>query len=331
MNIRRSRFHDAHALRLEVCMSTATRPTRAKRLARYHQQTRLLVATTGGPESRGALHLAAKLAERGRTSVLALGVARPFPHATAGLFSLKQPVVLDEDSRRGVLENVRRATASIDGTAKWEKRALVGMPDDVINDAATTWRATYVILGIGRHSRLDRLFGSETAVAVARKTCVPLIAVPSRVHSLPHRALAAIDFSPASMAAAVSAAKVLDRDGVLVLAHVQPFAGTTSHEGDFVDVYRSGIEAKLTSAVQTLRRATRRQINSVVLGGDPGPALLEYAKKTNCDLIALGGHDEPLIDRLLLGSVRTKVLREAQCSVLIAPPTGVACSTPPKN
>lgn len=307
-------------------MSTRTRPARAKRLPRHREQTRLLVATTGGSESHGALRLAASLAARGRTTVLALGVARPFPHASAGLFSLKQPVVLDEESRREVLENVRRATASVAGGASWETRALVGMPDDVINDAATAWRATYVILGIGHHSRLVRLFGGETAVAVARKTSVPLIAVPPRVRSLPHRALAAIDFSPASMAAAVSAAKLLDRDGVLVLAHVQPFAGTTSHEGDFVDVYRSGIEAKLISAVQTLRRGTRRQINSVVLGGDPGPALLAYAKKSGSDLIALGGHDEPLIDRLLLGSVRTKILREAQCSVLIAPPAGVARS-----
>jgi len=312
-------------------MSTATRPARAKRVPRYPQQTRLLVATTGGSESQGALHLAAGLAARGRTTVLALGVARPFPHATAGLFSLKQPVVLDEESRRDVLENVRRAAGSIEGTEAWEKRALVGMPDDVINEAATTWRASYVILGMRRHSRLDRLFGGETAVAVARKTCVPMIAVPPRIRSLPYRALAAIDFSPASMEAALSAAKLLDRDGVLVLAHVQPFAGATPHEGDFVDVYRSGIEAKLVRAVQTLRRGTRRQINSVVLDGDPGPALLAYAKKTGCDLIALGGHDEPLIDRLLLGSVRTKILREAQCSVLIAPPAGVACSTAPQG
>lgn len=311
-------------------MSTATRRARAKRVPRSGQQTRLLVATAGGSESQGALHLAASLAARGRASVLALGVARPFPHATRGLFSLKQPVVLDEDSRRDVLENVRRATASVAGGAEWEKRALIGMPDDVINDAATTWRATYVILGIGRHSRLDRIFGSETAVAVARKTCVPLIAVPPRVRSLPQRALAAIDFSPASMAAAASAAKVLDRDGVLVLAHVQPFEGAKAHAGDFVDVYRSGIEAKLNGAVQTLRRQTRRQINSILLGGDPGPVLLAYAKKTGCDLIALGGHDQPLIDRLLLGSVRTKVLREAQCSVLIAPPAGVDCSVAPK-
>ena len=48
-----------------------------------------LVATTGGSESDGALHLAAMLAARGKTTVLALGVAHPFPHATAGLLSLK--------------------------------------------------------------------------------------------------------------------------------------------------------------------------------------------------------------------------------------------------
>lgn len=320
-------------------MSTAARSTRAKASARHRQQPRrrtpsplrLLVATAGEPESQGALHFAANLAARGTANVLALGVARPFPHGTRGLFSLRQPVIIDEDARRDVLDNVRRSIAPIAGAEKWEKRALIGMPDDVINAAVANWRANFIILGIGRHSRLDRVFGSETAVAVARKARVPLIAVPSRVRSLPQRALAAIDFSPASLAAAACAASVLDRDGVLVLAHVQPFEGAKSHEGDFVDVYRSGIEAKLSRAVETLGRQTSRRIESVVLGGDPGPALLAYAKKEVCDLIALGGHDEPLIDRLLLGSVRTKVLRSAQCSVLIAPPVGVVASTAPEN
>jgi nucleotide-binding universal stress UspA family protein len=38
-------------------------------------------------------------------------------------------------------------------------------------------------------------------------------------------------------------------------------------------------------------------------------------------LIALGSRGRGLFDRLTLGSVAEGVLRKAQCSVLIAPPT----------
>ena len=54
--------------------------------------------------------------------------------------------------------------------------------------------------------------------------------------------------------------------------------------------------------------------------GQIGEALLEYANHATVDLIALGGHELGLVDRVLLGSIRTKVLRTAECSVLIAPP-----------
>src|SRR4051794_21018936 len=201
-------------------MSITTRPIRARRSTSNRQQTRLLVATAGEPESQGALSLAAELAARDRAAVVALGVARPFPHGVAGALSLKPPVMIDEESRLDLLDRVRRTTASIKGSTKWEKRALVGIPDDAINDAARTWRATLIILGIGRHSRVDRVFGSETAVAVARKAAIPIVAVPSRVRSLPKRALAALDFTPASMAAAIRAASLLAPDGELVVAHV---------------------------------------------------------------------------------------------------------------
>jgi nucleotide-binding universal stress UspA family protein len=144
--------------------------------------------------------------------------------------------------------------------------------------------------------------------------------VPPSARGLPHHALVAIDFTDASIAAGVSAAALVDADGVVTVAHVCAFAGVTSHAGDLVDIYRSGARDKLEHAAEQVRAHTGVRVESVMLDGDPARALLAYARTAGCDLISLGGHKQGLMDRILLGSVRTSVLRSARCSVLIAPP-----------
>jgi nucleotide-binding universal stress UspA family protein len=57
----------------------------------------------------------------------------------------------------------------------------------------------------------------------------------------------------------------------------------------------------------------------MLVEGTVADALVSIAEKEHGDLIALGSHDRGLVDRLLLGSVRTKVLRHAPCTVLIVP------------
>ena len=59
---------------------------------------------------------------------------------------------------------------------------------------------------------------------------------------------------------------------------------------------------------------------SPFLGGPTEPGDLIDLYRARCGLIGLGGHAQGLLDRILLGSIRTKVLRGATCSVLIAPP-----------
>ena len=149
----------------------ATTPRTARRgrapVPRQAIRRRFLVATTGEPESRGALRFTAALSEQfTNASVLALGVSIPFPHNVSTLLSLKQGTTIDEESRREVLDTVRHAIAHVPGAEAWEKMALVGTPPEEINRVAESWGATMLILGLGRHNRLDRIFGSETAVEV---------------------------------------------------------------------------------------------------------------------------------------------------------------------
>jgi nucleotide-binding universal stress UspA family protein len=301
--------------------SRTSRRTR-KRVTRQAIHRRVLVATAGESESRGALRFAAALCERfPDTAVLALGVTIPFPHNVSTMLALKQATTIDEESRRDVLDMVRRAVAHVPGGESWEKLAMVGTPAEEVSHIAERWGATMLVLGLGRHNAVDRIFGSETAVHVMRHARMPVVAVPATSRGLPERALVAMDFTAASTSAAIIAAELVPQHGVLYIAHVGAFAGSPSEPGDLIDLYREGARSRLEEVVARVRRHADCAIESVLLEGGPADAILKFAKREHCGLIALGGHEQGLVDRILLGSVRTKVVREAVCSVLIAPPS----------
>ena len=301
-------------------MATSSKLKQRKRSASRVSLGRILVASAGDAESAGALRIAAEIAQRGDTLVLALGVASRFPRSAGAVAGVRQPLSPNEEQRRAVLEDLRRSVGELAGLAAWTTRAVVGMPAEAIIDVASQWNASMIVLGIGKHSRLDRLLSRETSVAVMRRARVPVLAVPARARRLPARAVAAIDFTAASHAAALYAAGLLAPDATLYAAHVCAFGDAPAKPGGLVDLYRAGAKTKLADVVDDLRRQTSCQVEPVMLDGDPGGALIKFGRQARVDLFALGGHELGLMDRLLLGSVRTHVVREARCSVLIAPP-----------
>ena len=60
-------------------------------------------------------------------------------------------------------------------------------------------------------------------------------------------------------------------------------------------------------------------VETVTVRGDPAASLLSMAQQTQCDLIAVGTQRHSVLERLIVGSVATRVLRSARCSVLAVP------------
>jgi nucleotide-binding universal stress UspA family protein len=236
------------------------------------------------------------------------------------MLTIRSPVVIDNESRQRTHDDVRERLRDVPGADHWSKEVVVGWPADVISTVARSWGASLIAIGLGRHGRVDRLFGTETAVAVIKRANVPVLAVSADVRSLPLRACAAVDFTRASLAAATLAASLISTDGTLSLVHACAFKGANAQAGDLIDLYRAGARTKLDKAVAEVKRHTRRRVEAVMIDGEPAETILGFAKRERCDLIALGGHEKGLVDRILLGSVRTRVLRGAKCSVLVAPP-----------
>lgn len=55
----------------------------------------------------------------------------------------------------------------------------------------------------------------------------------------------------------------------------------------------------------------------VLLEGDPAAEIVRYAADAGIDVIVIGTHGRTGVDRLVMGSVAEKVMREAPCSVLV--------------
>jgi nucleotide-binding universal stress UspA family protein len=68
-------------------------------------------------------------------------------------------------------------------------------------------------------------------------------------------------------------------------------------------------------------RMARRQCPSGVVGhfaeGDPVDEIVRCARQISADLLIVGTHDTFGLERLLLGSVATKLSHKAPCSVVV--------------
>ena len=70
-------------------------------------------------------------------------------------------------------------------------------------------------------------------------------------------------------------------------------------------------------------------VSHVFLEGDPAAEIVGYAAEAGADVIVLGTHGRTGVERLVMGSVAERVMRESACSVLVvklpkqaSPPSG---------
>ena len=61
-------------------------------------------------------------------------------------------------------------------------------------------------------------------------------------------------------------------------------------------------------------------VETHVLGGEPGPAIVAIANDCNVDLVVMGTHGRSGLNRMVMGSVAEYVLRHARCPVLTMKP-----------
>ena len=152
---------------------------------------------------------------------------------------------------------------------------------------------------------------------------VRIIVVPPAAKVGPVReAIVAVDFSPASQRAARFALDMVADDGELVLVHVKS-AVNLSDEGAgwWEEAYKKRTTDLFRRFTALLRPGRGIRVVTHLLHGDVADSILAYARH-DAGLIACGGRQHSFIERMLLGSVSTQLIRRAECPVVIVPDRG---------
>jgi CPA2 family monovalent cation:H+ antiporter-2 len=278
----------------------------------------VLVATDGRSEDDAALRAANLIAtDRGVT----LNVLSVVPMIPVVAPEMQVPGLADSmaAARAAVLSRVRAQLRRVLGTEAIPLELGVGAPAPVIARRARELGASLIIVGLGRHTVADRLFGSETALRLLHVASTPILAVPPLFATMPRRAIAALDFSPGSIAA-LRLAQPFQSAGASVTAAYVVTSDLAASMGE-VSGDRLGqiLEVSFTQVRDELALRDGVTFETRVLHGDPVNQILSCAEETGADLIIIGSHGRGFISRTLLGSVAIGVMRGAKCAVFAVP------------
>ncbi|HVX41777.1 MAG TPA: universal stress protein [Gemmatimonadaceae bacterium] len=216
-----------------------------------------------------------------------------------------------------------RATAAVrlaGALARRQGTSATAVPAADVLEEAHRVGASMIVVGIGTHRAIDRMLRHEPVLAVARGTSIPVLAAAPRASRVPRHALIATDFTDSSLRSARLVASLVDARGVITIVHVQPLANLVRRDGvSWSDIYATGARERLSRMREELEASTRCRVDTELVAGDTADALLDIARRKRCDLIAVGAHVHTALDRMLIGSTTTRLLRGAPCSVLVVP------------
>jgi len=288
----------------------------------------VLLATDGSPGAVAAARVAYALATKHHAKVNVVSVvdtrSAPIPPPLDAAIALGDVVggeTIHKEQEQAIRAELSGATGS---SIDWPVRIMLGTPATSIVKEARHLGAVLIILGLRRHGRLDRVVNDETTLNVMRNASCPVLGAVAELSELPGRVLSAMDFSDGSLIAVRSAMAVVCDDAKLVLAYVRPMSGFLVDEGE-ARIHDMGVEAGFTKVAHELGQ-DGVTFDHVVLHHAPGEsiacALLDYADEIGSDLIAAGSVRHSRLDRWMVGSVSTELVRDGRRSVLIVPPRG---------
>lgn len=126
------------------------------------------------------------------------------------------------------------------------------------------------------------------------------------------------DFSDSSVEAIRTAIELVDNRADVHVLHVLPEIEHTAPAvlfGDFDEASRKQKAGKFLS--DYTKRHELAGLTELVRVGNPGMEIADYAKENGAELIVMPSHGRHGLHRVLLGSVAERVLRHAECPVLV--------------
>lgn len=284
---------------------------------RASRSSPIIVATDGHDQSNAAM-LMGQILATDKSSVRVISVLPMLPTVTPEMPS----VVSEEFEGARIREQKRMVSEQADrlwGDDHIDVEINEGDPATRIANLARSTNATLIVAGLGRHRVSDRVFGDETALRLVRVAGTPVYAVANGPARAPARIVVAADFSETSLRAARLSLEVAAPNATVYLVHVAPRDAALSGWSEFGTSYKEDAGNALHKLLDQLRVPTGITVQRVLLQGDPATELLAFAANISADLIATGSHGHGFVARMLVGSVTTRIIRCATCSVLCVP------------
>jgi nucleotide-binding universal stress UspA family protein len=283
----------------------------------------ILLATDGKPGALGAARLAldAAAVHRARVEVVAVHDPSPLLMGFDDPF-LSSYAAHEMEAVEALRERVQAQLREVGGVApSWRVSVKRGPVAPMIARAAGEASATLIVLGLHHYSTQEHWIGRETPLRVMHLAHVPVLAVPPAATALPSRVVIATDFGAVSLGAARDARALAAPGAALHLANVIPTEGEPGGPLDHAvkGSYQAMVKTRLAEIAVELTRGDSGRTCVHVLSGDAGSAVLELAEGVGAEMIAVGSQSYSLFERLLLGSVPSRVVRGASCAVLVAP------------
>jgi nucleotide-binding universal stress UspA family protein len=308
-------------------MKTAMRTSKSTRPHTPKQPVigSILTTTDFSPESLKGVRYAAFLAEFFSADLTVLHAIEPSP-----AFSGFESVVLARDdadlvgfARAELAKLVQSEIKTRDGVSHIVASGKAF--DQIVNFARKT-KADLIVLSTHGFTGVKRVIMGSTAEHVVRHATCPVLTVPSKFQdkpTRPKRIFVPIDFSNLSkdalqyarlLAEAFSANIVL---GSVVEQYPEgPLVASELTTQVMMPLIREA-ETELERIADELKNLTTAKIKVEVSAGRPSHEICAMAKRAGADLIVLTTHGYTGLKRMLIGGTAERVVRHAQCPVLV--------------
>ncbi|HNP36852.1 MAG TPA: universal stress protein [Woeseiaceae bacterium] len=287
----------------------------------------ILVAVDQFPQSRPALVRAIELATLHNAKLTVVCIV---DEVGMLITDVANQYLIDEQAMQLARERVEKAIRNCDlGSLSVDIRVDTGSASSRVVEIANHLGVDLIVLrGHQRRSIKEKLIGS-TADRIIRTTPVSVLVIKRPVERGYRNVVIAVDFSEESESAAILSATICAGSEVRLVhfSHLPAQfeqsmlrAGSSSRE---IDRFRRNLLKHSRDRMRQLaeRMAGRRPaLRCRVVEGEPTSSLVKLTRSSAVDLIAVGPYEYGAIRLALLGSITQRLLREADCDVLISRP-----------
>jgi len=300
----------------------------SSRVATRHAAHRPLLVAVGPTGGADAFRVAKAIAAHAASPLVIASIVEPPPvyafHASNGL---GLPWVVDQqiDERRASVY-ARLHWLGYDRSPQPHVEVRYGETGATLAELASELDARLIVMGIGPYAVRHRLLSTGTVWNTSHRATQPVLAVSEHASGLARVAVVATDFSPESITAARAALPLLADGAALHVVHAWRRVATAFPSAELAQLnerYAASLSDLFRRFRSALGAGDRVVVETHAVEGLPAEVVLAMARSKQADLVVAGTHGRGMVERWLLGSTSSALLRAAECSVLLAPAPGV--------